>query len=156
LRELSACPDSPREAVKAAAFAAFMASRSWQSQGLLDAAEDGYRDALAAQKLVLGPDNLATLETWGGLADVTYARGHHAAAEAEYRDILAAKLRVLGPDHPSTLASRHNLAVEIGGRGDRAAAEAELRDVLAGWLRVQGPDDPGTLITRNQLARLIV
>ena len=66
------------------------------------AAEAEYRDVLAAELRVLGPDHPDTLATRHSIAREIAARGDHAAAEAEYRDVLAARLRVLGPDHPDT------------------------------------------------------
>ena len=72
-----------------------------------DGALAEYRDVLAAQLRVLGPDHPSTLTTRHQVAREMAARGDHAGAEAEYRDVLAARLRVLGPDHPATLTTRH-------------------------------------------------
>jgi hypothetical protein len=48
-----------------------------------------YRDVLAAQLRVLGPDHPSTLTTRHQIArEMAYA-GDHAGAEAEYRDVLA-------------------------------------------------------------------
>ena len=84
-----------------------MAARYQAEQGFHAAAEAEFRDVLAAQLRVLGPDHPDTLATRHSIALEMAERGDHAAAEAEYRDVLAARLRVLGPDHPDTLATRH-------------------------------------------------
>jgi plasmid stability protein len=68
-------------------------------------AEAEYRDVLAAELRVLGPDHPSTLTTRHEIARMIAAQGDHAGAEAEYRDVLADKVRVLGPDHPSTKAT---------------------------------------------------
>ena len=149
---LTAELDGSDGALKAAAYAAFMAARYQANQGFHAAAEAEYRDVLAARLRVQGPDHPSTLATRHNIALEMAERGDHAAAEAEYRDVLAAKLRVQGPDHPSTLTTRHQIALEMAARGDHAAAEAEYRDVLAARLRVQGPDDPSTLATRHCIA----
>jgi plasmid stability protein len=92
--------DCTNDAVTAAAHAAYMTARFQTSQGFLAAAEAEFRDVLAAQLRVLGPDHPDTLRTWHQIARRMAARGDHTAAEAECRDVLAAMLRVLGPDHP--------------------------------------------------------
>jgi hypothetical protein len=149
---LTAELDGSDDAVKAAAYAARMAARYQTDQGFHAAAEAAFRDVLAAELRVLGPDHPDTLETRRCIADEMAGRGDHAAAEAEYRDVLAARVRVLGPDHPSTLTTRHQIALEMAERGDHAAAEAEYRDVLAARVRVLGPGHPDTLTTRHQIA----
>ena len=53
-------------------------------------AEAEYRDVLAAELRVLGPDHPDTLATRHQIAREMAARGDHAGAEAEYRDVLAA------------------------------------------------------------------
>jgi len=140
-------PVGSDDAVKAAAYAAYMAARYQASQGFHATTEAQYRGALAAQLRVQGSDHPDTLNTRHCIAREMAERGDRTGAEAEYRGVLAARLRVLGPDHPDTLATRHQIALEMAARGDRAGAEAEFRDVLAAKLRVLGPDHPSTLIT---------
>jgi hypothetical protein len=65
-------------------------------------AEAEYREVLAAELRVLGPDDPTTLATRHEVARMMALRGDHAGAETEFREVLAARLRVLGPDHPST------------------------------------------------------
>ena len=55
--DLAAEPDSSDNAVEAAAYAAYMAARYQASQGFHAAAEAEYRDVLAAELRVLGPDH---------------------------------------------------------------------------------------------------
>ena len=73
----------------------------WPSEGITPR-RGRFRDVLAAQLRVLGPDHPDTLATRHQIAVEMAARGDYAAAETEFRDMLAAKLQVLGPDHPST------------------------------------------------------
>ena len=67
-----------------------------------DGALAEYRDVLAAQLRVLGPDHPDTLTTRHAIASVMDDRGDYAGAEAEYRDVLAVKAagaRFRPPEH---------------------------------------------------------
>ncbi len=152
---LTARPDCPDEAAKAAADAAGFAARYQAAQGLYAQAEAAQRAVLALRLRVLGPDHRLTLTARHNIAWMMAERADHAGAEAEYRDVLAAQLRVLGTDHPDTLYTRHEIAYEMAKRGDHAGAEAEYRDVLAAKLRVLGTDHPETLRTRHEIARMM-
>jgi hypothetical protein len=149
---LAADPDCPDDAAESAAYAAYMAARYQAGQASHAQTEARFRDVLAAQLRVLGPDHPDTLATRHQIAGEIAERRHYAEAETEFRDMLAARLRVLGPDHPDTLTTRHQIAWMTAAQGDWVGAEAEYRDVLAARLRVLGPDHPDTLTTRYQIA----
>ena len=120
-------------------------------------AETEYRQILAAQLRVLGPEHPDTLTTRHDLATVLAADGKPAEAEAEFRQVLAARQRVLGPHHRSTLATRHELARIVANQGKPAEADAEpeYRQVFAARLRTLGPDHPSTLAIRHDIARML-
>jgi hypothetical protein len=144
--------DSSDGTRKSAAYAAYRAAAYRARNGFHTQAEAGYREILAIQHQLLGPDDPSTLNTRQQLAHEIMQRGGYTTAEAEYRSILATRLRVQAPDHRSVLSARHQLAHAMAERGDLAGAEAEHRDVLAAQTRVLGPDDPSTLATRHCLA----
>ena len=119
-------------------------AREISARGDHAAAEAQFRDVLADEARILGPDHPDTLATRLQIAREIAARGDHAAAEAQFRDVLADEARILGPDHPDTLATRLQIAREIAARGDHATAEAQFRDVLADEARILGPIHPDT------------
>ena len=69
-----------------------------------------FRDLLADELRVLGPDHPETLIARGNFAYWVSEAGQPALAAAQCRDLLADCQRVLGPDHPHTLTARSNLA----------------------------------------------
>ena len=131
----------------------FSIARELAARGDHTAAENAFRDVLAARQGALGPDHPDTLGTRFSIAQELAARGEHTGAEAEFRDVLVARQRVLGRDHPDTLATRFSIAQEMAAGGDHAGAEAEFRVVLPHLERRLGPDHPDTLIVRFSIAR---
>jgi eukaryotic-like serine/threonine-protein kinase len=131
----------------------FSIAEEMAARGEHTAAENGFREVLAARQRTLGSDHPDTLATRFGLAREMAARGDHDRAEAEFLEVLAARQRAQGSDHPDTLATRFGLAREMAARGDHAGAEKAFRGVLAARQRTLGRDHPDTLATRHCIAQ---
>jgi tetratricopeptide (TPR) repeat protein len=122
--------------------------------GRPDLAQQEYREILADETRILGPDHPDTLTTWDDMATALARCGgeHQEQAQREYRAVLDRRTRVLGPDHPDTLTTRHESARTLAEQGQYAQAERELRDILERRTRVLGPEHQGTLTTRLIIA----
>ena len=148
---LTSEPGYSENAAAAITYALYMAARYYAERGFHAAAAAEFREVLAVQLRMLGPEHPDTLSTRFYIAVVMGDLGDHAAAEAEFREVLAVQ-RVLDPNHPNTLITQYCVAMQMGEQGNHAAAEAEFREVLAAERRVLDPDDPDMLITRNRIA----
>ncbi|HJQ46908.1 MAG TPA: tetratricopeptide repeat protein [Amycolatopsis sp.] len=73
-------------------------------------AVEGFTQALATVRELVGEDGPWTLKTRFELANLARRNGNSAEARAEHDAVLAARTRVLGPDHPDTAASRTAVA----------------------------------------------
>jgi tetratricopeptide (TPR) repeat protein len=125
---------------------------AFAQQGNYAGAETLYRQGLAIERRVLGPEHPSTLVTAGNLAASLDRQGKYAEAETMYREVLVVRRRVLGPEHPSTLMTAGNLANALNAQGKYAEAETLNREVLVVQRRVLGPEHPDTLWTTGTLA----
>jgi hypothetical protein len=116
-------------------------------------AESEFRDIMAAQLELLGPDHPRTLWTRHELARMMAYQGNHVAAEEEYRAVLASRSRVT-PDHPDILNTRHEIARMMALQGNRKGAHAEFQNVLAAKTRVLGSDHPSTKQTEREISSM--
>ena len=123
------------------------------AQGQHAEAEKGFRETLAAQLRILGPEHLRTLWTRQQIALMMASRGDYDGAERELHDVLARREPRI-PDHPDTLAARHELARILVAKGHKSEAFAEFQDVLIAKIRVLGPDHPSTLLTVREIDSL--
>ncbi len=93
-----------------------------------EAAEKLYRETLAEQRRILGPDHpdaLLTLDNLGIL--LTNLPGRYAEAEQIIKESAEARARVLGPTHVDTLATRVVLGMVRIQQHEFREAETELR-----------------------------
>ena len=123
LASLASEPDCPDDAVEAAAYAAYMAARYQAAQGFHAVAEAEFRDVLAAQLRVLGPDHPDTLTTRHRIACGDGRAGGSRRSRGRVPGRTGRPAAGAGPDHPDTLATRHQIAEEMAERGDHAAAK---------------------------------
>nr|WP_230416701.1 tetratricopeptide repeat protein [Micromonospora tarapacensis] len=120
-------------------------------QGRFGAAEEEFREVLAARTRLLGAEHPDTLETNTRLA-VLLDKTERSDAEKQFREVLAARVQELGTDHPDTLNTRASLALVLNRQGRYDAAEEEFRKVLATQTRLLGVVHHDTLTTRNNVA----
>jgi hypothetical protein len=105
-----------------------------------------YRETLAVQRRLLGPENLDTLATANNLAIALNEQGKNAEAETIFCEVLAVQRRVLGREHPDTLTTVTSLANTLNEQGKRAETETMYHDVLTIQRRVLGPEcSPGNV-----------
>ena len=81
-----------------------------ESQGKLDEAEPFFREAIEAQRRVLGDDHPDTLSAIFNMGALLQSQGKPAEAEPLLREALEGRRRVLGDDHPDTLRSIEQLS----------------------------------------------
>ncbi|MEU5880613.1 tetratricopeptide repeat protein [Spirillospora sp. NPDC047279] len=113
-----------------------------------------YREVLAVEERVVGPDRPDALTILYAIARMAAAQQRYDEAGSAYREVHAVEARTLGPDHPDTLTTRHWIARMAAARGRHREAEAGFQEVLAGRERVLGRDHPSTLTTRHWIARV--
>jgi uncharacterized low-complexity protein len=101
------------------------------SQGRCGEAKTMYRETLAVQQRVLGPEHPDTLNTATSLAIAVFTQGKYGESEAMYRETLAVQQRVLGSEHPSTLNTANFLADALKFQGKYGEAETMRRETLA-------------------------
>ena len=80
-------------------------------------ADSLYREALEAQRRVLGTDHPDTLATLSNLALSYSLQEDLAEAEPMFLEALDAEQRVLGPEHPETLITMNDLALMYKNHG---------------------------------------
>ncbi|KAL1993077.1 hypothetical protein VTN49DRAFT_3834 [Thermomyces lanuginosus] len=118
-------------------------------------AERMYRQAIAGQETVLGPDHPDTLISVNSLGNALQGQNRYEEAEVMHRRALEAQEKVLGLDHPDTLTSVHCMGNVLRNQKQYEKAEAMHRRALEGRERVLGPDDPNTLGSINSLGNTL-
>ncbi|MEU8123841.1 tetratricopeptide repeat protein [Spirillospora sp. NPDC049024] len=119
------------------------------------AAKAVYREVLAVEERILGPDQPDALTIRYAIARMAAAQGRYAEAEQAYREVHAVEEATLGPDHPDTLTTRHWIGRMAHAQDRHREAERLLRQVLTKRERVLGADHPHTLTTRYWLAKVL-
>jgi tetratricopeptide (TPR) repeat protein len=114
-----------------------------------------YREVLAVEERVLGPDQPDTLTIRYAIARMAAAQGRYDEAERAYREVHAVEEETLGPDHPDTLTTRHWVARMAHAQGRHDEAAHLFRQVLATREKVLGVNHPNTLTTRYWVARTL-
>lgn len=112
-----------------------------------------YREVLAVEERVLGPDQPDILTIRYAIARMAAAQGRYDEAESAYREVHAVEEDTLGADHPDTLTTRHWVARMAHAQGRHEEAEELFRQVLALREKVLGTSHPNTLTTRYWVAR---
>jgi serine/threonine protein kinase len=126
-------------------------------QGLnrLDAAEAGYRDALAAFTRLLGPDADRTHDATLRYASLRVLRNDHEGARDQLAPIVA-RLRDARPrDDVRYARAVGALAMAVSNTGPFQQAEALRREQLALSEKIYGADHPRTWSVRNDLAGVL-
>jgi hypothetical protein len=115
-------------------------------------AETIFRELLAVQQRVLGPEHPSTLGAANNLANALHEQGKYAEAEAMLRKTLAVQQRVMGREHPETLMAASNLANTLKAQDKYVEAETISRELLAVQQRVMGREHLDTLGMADNLA----
>ncbi|MET9435010.1 FxSxx-COOH system tetratricopeptide repeat protein [Streptomyces sp. NPDC006551] len=103
---------------------------------------------------LVGPDDFATFDARGELANARISGGDLAGALADYEELLVDHRRARGPHHRSTLSVRSQIASLHSHRGDAPRAAALYKELLADCRTYLGPLDDMTLDVRIELAHL--
>ncbi len=117
---------------------------------------------LAAQSLILSPDDPKLLETRATQVDILHELTRSAEALpisrdiVAYRDLGTRQLRIFGPEHPETLTTRHNLVRALVAQDKLAEAETLCRATLEARRRTLGPDHPHTIYSLGALGNILV
>ncbi|TDE24947.1 tetratricopeptide repeat protein [Actinomadura sp. 6K520] len=114
-----------------------------------------YREVLAVEERVLGPDQPDALTIRYAIARMASAQGRFDEAERAYREVRSLEEESLGVDHPDTLTTSHWIARMVHAQGRHREAEDLLRRVLDRRVRVLGVNHPHTLTTRYWMARTL-
>jgi tetratricopeptide (TPR) repeat protein len=115
-----------------------------------------HEEALALQKLSLGPDHPDTLAGMLNVAATYFEVGRHADALKLFEETLGLMKAKLGPDHPATLTCMDNLAEGLSVMGRHAEA-LKLREQTLALRKVKlGPDHPDTLASMGGLAESLI
>jgi tetratricopeptide (TPR) repeat protein len=114
-----------------------------------------YRQTLARQEKVLGPEHPGTLTSMNNLALVLNGQGKYEEAEAMHRQTLARKEKLLGHEHPDTLGSVHCLAHLLSTTRRYNEALALYKRVCAGYQAVLGRDHPTTRACYQHYAKTL-
>ena len=109
-------------------------ARTLDDQGKYTKAETVYRNVLAVQRCVLGPDHPSTLTNSNNSTNTLNHQGKHTEAETMF----VIQQQRLGPEHPTTLTTAMNVATTPDDQGKYAEAETAHRDVLAVQRRLLG------------------
>ncbi len=126
----------------------------YRSISVYDQAEHHLRAAYDLRTQHLGANDLETLASLSGLAQVHWGRGHLDEAETLYEQLLAARRATLGDTHRDTLVTRYDRAGVLKESGRVDEAEEELRDLLEVMQTHLGEQDDALLDAMNGLAAL--
>ncbi|KAK5189805.1 hypothetical protein LTR92_010265 [Exophiala xenobiotica] len=114
------------------------------------------RESLAEREVVLGKDNLQTLDSVAQVARGLRQQGKFKQAqEMDQRTIIGREI-ILGPEHPDTLKSMINLAVVLADQGDDKQAEEIFRRTLVVSEKVLGVDHTNTLTCVQNLGVILL
>jgi serine/threonine protein kinase/tetratricopeptide (TPR) repeat protein len=115
--------------------------------GLLDAAADPQKEALAIRRRLLGDEHRDTISSITGMGTLLCEQGSLQEAEPYLREAAETGARVLGEEHPETLIAMKNLGDFLLAQGKPVEAEALHREVLQIRRRVLGDDDLETVVS---------
>jgi tetratricopeptide (TPR) repeat protein len=124
-------------------------------QGRYMSAEESARAAYMTREMVLGENDVLTVDSLGLLALVLSDQGKYEQAEEMHRRELGLSETVLGKEHPSTLTSMNNLASVLSDQGKYEQAEEIHRRVLGLSETVLGKEHPDTLTSMNNLTLVL-
>jgi CHAT domain-containing protein len=124
-------------------------------------AESLFKEALAIDQKVLGPEARNTTVDLNNLAQIYFAQIYHASAsqamdyftkaEPLLKKSLAIRQKVFGPENPDTAQALNALGELYQYIGDFAKAEPLLKESLAIHQKVLGPEDRATMVSLNNL-----
>ncbi|KAJ4359053.1 hypothetical protein N0V95_002515 [Ascochyta clinopodiicola] len=110
-------------------------------------------DAFEVREILLGPEDLLTLDSLNSVGVTLSRLGRYDEAKTMYRRALDAKQRILGNDSVDTLTDKLNLATLQNSEGHWSEAEKLLNQVLEAVSKVEvSADGPLTLYTLTALA----
>ncbi|MBU0617010.1 MAG: serine/threonine-protein kinase, partial [Planctomycetes bacterium] len=126
----------------------------YRSISLYDQAERHLQAAYDLRVEHLGENDVETLASFGGLAQVQWDQGRLDDAEAMYEQLVAGCRETLGDTHRDTLIARYSLAGVLKESGRVDQAEEELRDILGVMQTHLNDQDDALLDAMNGLAVL--
>lgn len=126
-----------------------------RDQGRLAEAEELYLATLRQQREHRGPENVETLKTAHGLAELRLRQGDPGAAEALLGKTLEAQRRIRGEEHPDTLGSATTLARVRNRQGRFAEALALSAEAVANGSRALGAEHPVVLAAAHEQVRAL-
>ena len=118
-------------------------------------AEEIFRELVAVQQQVLGPEHPDTLLNVGNLATSLSCQEKDDEALPIAREFYASYVKVCGPEHPDTLGAAHCVACSLVALEEYAEAETILRETLVLLRKVLGADHDRTVYTASALQDLI-
>ncbi|KAK5412625.1 hypothetical protein LTR06_005595 [Exophiala xenobiotica] len=113
------------------------------------------RASLAEREVVLGKDNLQTLDSVFLVACGLRGQGKFHQAQEMHQRALMGREMIPGLEHPDTLQSMSKLAGVLLDQGDDKQAEEIHRRTLVVSEKVLGEDHPDTLISRQSLGAVL-
>eukprot|EP00729_Bicosta_minor_P032493 gene32493-biopygen5410 len=114
-------------------------------------AEAMFREALAIQLQMLGPEHPLTMRTKGNICITLSAEDKYAEALPLARECYRGYTKVDGPEHPRTLDAASRLGNVLMDLGEYAESEAILRETLVLQRAVLGPEHQDTKWTATIL-----
>ena len=127
-------------------------ARYFTSRGRYSEAETLFKQVLAGQNKLLGPNHAATMRTIDCLAAVYDCQGRYDEAETLYGRALAGNERILGSEHLDTLLTVHRLAIAYWRQGRYNEAETLFRREFVCQQRLFGLDHAYILLAIEGLA----
>lgn len=118
-------------------------------------AEVMYREVLAIELQILGPEHPDTLMAKGNISVTLCRQGKYAEALPLARDSYRGYTKVYSSKHPSTLNAASHLGHTLMKLGEYAESEAILRETLVLQRKVLGPKHQETKLTLTNLQTLI-
>eukprot|EP00729_Bicosta_minor_P023870 gene23870-biopygen12523 len=118
-------------------------------------AEAMYREVLAIQLQMLGPEHPDTLMTKENISITLCSQGKDAEALPLVRESYRGYTKVYSSKHPRTLDAASHLGNVLMKLGEYAESEAILRETLVLEREVLGPEHPQTKCTATNLQALI-
>ena len=114
------------------------------SRGEYEAADRGFREALALRRAALGPDHPDVAASLNDLGNNDYARGRYAEARENLEKALALRERILGPEHPDLANTETGLGAVFSALGDHRASRDHYARAAAIRRAALGPEHPRT------------
>ena len=130
-------------------------ARVYRKLGLYSQAEPLLLKAISLRTHVLGPDDLATLQSREELGLLLLQLGRYTDAEKVDREVSETAQRVLGADHRETLRAQANLFWDLDAEGHSEEAARLGRITLEKQHRILGDEDPDALVSMRWLASVL-